>query len=312
MPQGAVFAGTVLGSSGDIYVLGGSTQYDGNLRTAVQVYHPGTDSWSEGSPIPTPRTSPGVAIGADGKIYVAGGAAGRVRQLDVLEAYDPKTDTWSRCKPLPTPRDAPQAVAAQGADGHLRIYVLGGRNRTKPGTSLSIVEAYDPENDTWATMAPMPIPLHAHGATRGADGRIYVVGGTNNTVTCTNALQIYDPRQNTWTMGPPMPYGQECAAVTAISSVPGEILVFGGWDNHKRPLRRAVAYNPQTHHWRALPSAPAPRAASGAVVLDTGDGCLHVYVVGGTGEAGSGQQHPHTPVESTVEEYSFRPATRSR
>src|SRR5216684_7817966 len=40
MPQGAVFAGTVLGADGRIYVISGSTQYDVKLTAAVNVYRP--------------------------------------------------------------------------------------------------------------------------------------------------------------------------------------------------------------------------------------------------------------------------------
>ena len=85
-----------------------------------------------------------------------------------------------------------------------------------------------------------------------------------------------------------MPYGQECAAITFTSGPAGEVVVLAGWDTHER-LRSAVAYNPRTHQWRALPPVPTARAAAGAVTLAGADGCVHVYLLGGTGEDGSGQ-----------------------
>jgi N-acetylneuraminic acid mutarotase len=307
MKQGAVFAGTALGSDGRIYVISGNTEYDGGLTAAVHVYDPARDMWSEAAPIPTPRTSAGAAIGPDGRIYVVGGAANHVRQMDVVEAYDIKKDSWVRLRPLSMPRDAAQAVAAKGVDGRVRIYALGGRDRSKPGNGLNTVEAYDPDKDTWTAMAPMPVHVHGHAATLGPDGRIYVLGGTNDHVFFTDMLQIYDPVKDTWILGTPMPYGQECAMATFTSGPNGEILIFAGWDTHKRPVNRAVAYNPRTQKWRSLPKVPAARAAGGVVTVEDKDGCAHVYVLGGTGEDGSGKIHPRVPIETSVEEYSFRP-----
>jgi N-acetylneuraminic acid mutarotase len=312
MNQGAVFAGTALGSDGRIYVVSGNTHYDGGLRAAMQVYDPKKDAWTEASPIPTPRTSAGIAAGPDGRIYVVGGAD-RESRKNVLEAYDPKTDTWARLKPMPTSRDAPQAVAARGADGRIRIYVIGGRDRSKAVVNLDTVEAYDPATDTWTTQAPMPTRRHAHVATLGPDGLIYVLGGTNMNVMSTNAVEVYHPIRNSWAKGAPMPHGLECAMATFTPGPRGEVLVFGGWDSHKRPVRDAWAYNPHTNHWRSLPPMSTARAAGGVVTIEGTDGCIHVYVIGGTGEDGSGAIHPPPgSVETGVEEYTFPRFSRGR
>jgi N-acetylneuraminic acid mutarotase len=229
-----------------------------------------------------------------------GGRVSHEYSKNVVEAYDPRTNTWKRVRPMPTPREALSAVAARGADGRVRLYAIGGCGvlRGRLWDNLDTMEAYDPVADTWTTMAPMLTPLHAHAATLGPEGRIYVLGGTNNEVTSTDAVQIYDPVKNSWAQGTPMPYGQECAAVTSTPGPDGEILVFAGWDARKRPIRRAVAYNPRTDKWRSLPPAPSARAAGGAVTIEGADGCIHVYVIGGS------------PNETAVEEYSFRPAPR--
>jgi N-acetylneuraminic acid mutarotase len=302
MHQGAVFGGTVVGSEGLIYVISGCTGYDAGPTAAVHMYNPHTDTWAERASIPISRSTPGVAVGPDGKIYVMGGRVPPGYSRNAVEAYDPSTDTWKRVKPMPTPREALSVVAARGADGRVRLYAMGGRGalRGRLWDNLDTMEAYDPGTDTWTTMAPMLIPLHAHAATLGPDGRIYVFGGTNNEVTSTAAVQIYDPVKNSWSRGTPMPYGQECAAVASTPGPDGEILLFAGWDARKRPIGRAVAYNPRTDKWRALPPAPSARAAGGAVAIDEADGCTHVYVIGGS------------PREKAVEEYSFRPSPRGR
>lgn len=308
----AVFAGTVAVPDGRIFVISGFAPYGRprRLTNAVRVYDPSKDAWAEASPILTARGSPAAAVGPDGKIYVVGGVDPDSKN-NVVEAYDPKTDSWARLKPLPTKRDDGLcAVAAKGADGRVRIYAIGGRDDSKPGNGLSTVEAYDPATDTWSARAPMPTHRHALAATRGPDGRIYAVGGTNDRVFSTDVLEIYDPVRDAWAPGAPMPYGQECAAATFTPGPAGEVLVLGGWDARHEPLRSAVAYNPRTDTWRSLPGVPTARAAAGAVTIEGADGCLRVYVLGGT--YGWTKAQRDNGRQDVVEEYCFRPASHGR
>jgi N-acetylneuraminic acid mutarotase len=201
-------------------------------------------------------------------------------------------------------------VAAKGADGRVRIYAIGGRDGSRSSNGLSTVDAYDPATDAWSARAPMPTPRHALAATLGPDGRIYAVGGTNERVFSTDALEIYDPVRDAWTRGSPMPYGQECAAATFTPGPAGEVLVLGGWDPRHQPLPSAVAYNPRTDTWRRLPAMPTARAAAGAVTIAGADGCFRVYVLGGT--YGWSQAQRDNGRQDVVEEYSFRTTSRDR
>jgi N-acetylneuraminic acid mutarotase len=308
----AVFAATVALPDGRIFVISGFSAYGTprRLTNAVRVYDPGKDAWAAASPIPSPRAAPAAAVGPDGKIYVVGGVDPDSKN-NVVEAYDPKTDSWARLKPLPTKRDDGLcAVAARGADGRVRIYAIGGRDDSKSGNGLNTVEAYDPATDTWAAMAPMPTHRHALAATRGPDGRIYAIGGTNDRVFATDAVEVYEAVKDCWVRVTPMPYGQECAAATFTPGPAGEVLVLGGWDTRHEPLRGAVAYNPRTDTWRSLAELPTARAAAGAVTIAGADGCVRVYVLGGTyggskGQCDNGRQ-------DVVEEYCFRPASPGR
>ena len=118
MNRGAVFAGTVALPNGRIFVISGRTTDNGirKITNVVRVYDPLQNTWTEVSPIPTPRTQPGAAVGGDGKIYVMGGGDPQ-RQKNIVEVYDPRTDTWARRHSMPTPREGLSAVAAKGADG---------------------------------------------------------------------------------------------------------------------------------------------------------------------------------------------------
>jgi N-acetylneuraminic acid mutarotase len=297
---GAVFAATVKGTDGRIYVIAGSTER-GVLTARNSAYDPRQDTWTTLSPIPTPRSEPGAALGVAGKIYVIGGNPSTSRKqssrMNAVEAYDPRTDQWIACKPLPTPRTALCAVAASDATSRRLLFAIGGRNFDIPGNGLNTVEAYDPLTDSWSMRSPMPIGLHGMTATLGPDGKIYVLGGTNSKITDTSEVQVYDPATDRWTRSIAMPYGQECACSTFIPGENGEVVVFGGWgDLSKTSLSSVAAYNPRKQSWRALPQLPVPTAAAGAVSVEGSDGFNCIYVIGGL------------PSSSSVQELCFRSA----
>ena len=95
---------------------------------SVEAYDPATDSWEDRAPMPAGRQSMGAALGADGRIYVVGGADQYSNPAPKAEVfiYDPKTDSWSEGPPLNHPRYHHAVVATP--DG--RIWAIGGTNGT--------------------------------------------------------------------------------------------------------------------------------------------------------------------------------------
>jgi N-acetylneuraminic acid mutarotase len=287
MPEGAVFASSIVGNDGRIYVMSGFKGPETEVLTpANRVYDPRTDLWVLRAPVPTPRCEPGSALAADGTIYLVGGNPSRGRKLsskmNAVEAYNPLTDLWTVQPVLPTPRTGLSVVAAKDSRGKLLIYAMGGRNFDMPGNGLNTVEAFDPETRLWTVKSSMPTNLHGMAASLGPDGRIYVAGGTSSTVIHTDALYIYDPREDRWTAGLRLPYGQECAAATFTPGLQGEVVFIGGWpDPRKIPLRSVIAFNPRSQTWRALPSLPVGTAAGSAVTIDESPSGSTIYCLGG-------------------------------
>jgi N-acetylneuraminic acid mutarotase len=70
-----------------IYVLGGFYAYSDRPANFNQVYDPESDTWTTGTPMPTPRGSPGVAVVND-ELYAIGGYDGDTH-LAVNEKYTP-------------------------------------------------------------------------------------------------------------------------------------------------------------------------------------------------------------------------------
>lgn len=91
---------------------------------SVEMYDPATNTWTERAPLPTPRQAMGADVGADGRIYVVGGAPSYMhpKPMDVVEIYDPDTNTWETGPPLVYPRRSHAVVATP--DG--KLYAIGG------------------------------------------------------------------------------------------------------------------------------------------------------------------------------------------
>ena len=212
VPVGAFGAA---GVAGKLYVVGGcafNSDCRVNLTGMLQIYDPATNTWSSGSPMPTPRGSmAGGAIG--GKLYVAGGGGPcpPCISLATLEIYDPSTGAWTTGAPMPTSVHLVGAAVTSG-----KLYVLGGLHWPPPGWPTinydvrATVQVYDPATNTWTTAAPMPQPRAQMGATV-LNGILYPAGGVDSTAYGSNPdgvgnlFESYDPSSNSWTELPPLP-----------------------------------------------------------------------------------------------------------
>ena len=92
-------------------------------RLGLDVYEPGSDSWSEGPPLLTGRSHMS-AVTLGRLIYVIGGKdeTGTV-SLDLVEALDPTTGAWAEVRGLNVGRSSLGALEHKG-----RLFILGGEN----------------------------------------------------------------------------------------------------------------------------------------------------------------------------------------
>jgi peroxiredoxin/N-acetylneuraminic acid mutarotase len=188
---------------GKIYLIGGVATAEGskapfftfmgpcNVLATNEVYDPATNKWEKRTPMAVPRNH-AAAAAVNGKIYVIGGRTGHgfimsATNTDVVEEYDPANDVWSAPKDrMPTARSG----GGWGTDGR-KIYVAGGEVTTKQLVgAYRAVEAYDPATNSWATLAPMPLPRHGvAGAVIG--NNFYLASGMMQSA---GALAMQDPK----------------------------------------------------------------------------------------------------------------------
>ncbi len=176
---------------GKIYVMGGvNSDLQRGLDT-LEVFDPSTNTWS------TPQTT-GALIGRDvfgtavvnGLIYVIGGYTGAT-DPNTNQVFDPTANTWTDLTPgMFIARDGLTACAIGD-----KIYTMNGIVDDFSNT----FQVFDPSTNTWSTPTTAGwLTTRSEGASDVIDGKIYVVGGTNDTVTFVGGLQVFDPATYTW------------------------------------------------------------------------------------------------------------------
>jgi N-acetylneuraminic acid mutarotase len=242
-------SGTVATTVGDkIYVMGGGfRQEDGNFRflTAVEIYHPDSDSWEQGPDLLMPHDYPAVAL-LDNAIYVLGGHHPDATKggpktdpgFDFCERLDLEKEAWEQIAPLPTPRFALSAVTRDN-----RILAMGGvAFRPEGFDNFTVIEIYDPATDTWSSSDEFRLPWPAAGlgsALLGDD--LYVFGGYSD-VDIHPRTARYDSQQGEWQQVDPLPTPEAAMGVTVCGD---SIYTVGGWaDDGRTPIDTFYRYTP--------------------------------------------------------------------
>lgn len=204
-------------------------------QSSVFAYNFNTEEWAESKPLPEPRGEH-TAVVIDGKIYVAGGRFKRTPDsadfndhFDTASVlvFDPIAEEWSAVADMPTARNSHAAAVIDD-----KMYVVGGRqfieqdNGEYANVNVASLEVYDPEAESWETLAPLP--KAAGGITAATvDGKLYAFGGEQwvpEQAVIAEAW-VYDPVLDQWTSVPDMPTPRHGMAAGAIGN---QIYVFGG------------------------------------------------------------------------------------
>ncbi len=265
--------------NGKIYVIGGGGPNFLSLDT-VEIYDPGSDTWSWGRTMPTHRSGAVAALVGD-KVYVIGGGYkkpdGKFKFLTTVEIYSPAEDRWEAGPDMIMPHDYP-GVAVSGND----IYIMGGHHpdATEGGPSkdpgFAFCERLNVSEGRWFEIAPLPVPRFAlKGAVSGS--KILATGGvafTGKSLTEYDLIDIYDPVTNKWTKqnGFSLPWP---AAAHGVCIHKGKLHIFGGYSTDGIHTRAAY-YDKDVAEWKRPPDIDKPRAAMG--VESVGD---VIYLIGG-------------------------------
>ncbi|XP_054905980.1 kelch domain-containing protein 7A [Poeciliopsis prolifica] len=157
-----------------------------STSSAMYFYDDYKDVWHSLCLIPQEVISKACAMCTmDNYLFVAVGCQGSDREMMPSKrvfCYNPLTSIWKEISPMNEARPRCKLAALDGY-----IYAIGGE-------CLSSVERYDPRQDRWTFVAPLPNDTFAvaHHVTV-CSGELFVSGGTLRYI-----LLRYNPKTNTW------------------------------------------------------------------------------------------------------------------
>ncbi|MBI2261990.1 MAG: galactose oxidase [Caulobacterales bacterium] len=232
-----------IATADDLFMVGGYARSDaGEWTNTTTAWTLDGGTWRGMTPLPSPQAEAvGVATGPVLRLIggrTPGGAANGnwndQADTDRHLVLVPGAPGWETARPLPMARNSAAAAVMDGA-----VWVAGGRTVNGGGTGR--LDRYDPGEDRWDTLAPIP-PSPATGqqvggglAMAAAGGKLVAFGGEwfqrpDGGVFA--ETWIYDPAADRWEAGPAMRtprHGLAAAAVDGVVyAIAGGEVVSGG------------------------------------------------------------------------------------
>ena len=128
------------------------------------------------------------------------------------------------------------------------------------------VYCYDPSQDNWTTLPPLPVNYFGLGQ---VNGKVVAVGGRKKNRVTTNEVFTYDERSRKWKQTlPPMPTARRSASVLSLQSA---LLVVGGITSNGEYTDAVEIFKADTSQWYR--TDPLPTACSNISLVAIGSTC---------------------------------------
>jgi hypothetical protein len=273
--------------NGQVLVTGGISS-NFTYPTAAELYDPATGTFSQtvGNMI-TGRAYHTATLLYNGQVLIAGGQSPSGDQSSA-EIYDPASGTFFPTWSMQVARDSATATLLNNG----KVLITGGG--FSGGGSfgmLSEAETYDPSSGKFTVTGSMAAPRVGHSATLLSDGRVLVIGGSNEVNapgfprTYYASTEVYDPAAGQFTANGTLSTPRQGHGATLLAN--GKVLVEGGYSG----TASAEIYDALTGTSSPTGSMNTARYDHGVVLLQNGK----VLVVGGIGGGGSAELYQPAP-----------------
>jgi len=248
----------------------------------IYALDPHAGSWLHGPNLPAPRQDSAVAV-LDGHIYVIGGfgPSGSPTASNFVLEQPPGTNLTPSASAAPAPvfpvgswttaRAIPEAIdhaAAAALDGY--IYVAGGSVEKLVSNKFW---RYDPSDDSWATLPPLPVPRYA-ATMQPFGGKLYLIGGTSSHAQDERSIEVFDPATASWSLINDALGSEREASQTALFG--GKIVLIGGHDRDEHNIATCDLYDPARNGWSACSSLHLARSDFGLASVED-----RLFAIGG-------------------------------
>jgi len=255
---------------------------DAPPQQATYALDPHAGSWLHGPNLPAPRQDSAVAV-LDGHIYVIGGfgPGGSPTTSNFVLEQPAGTNLTPSASAPPAPvfpvgswttaRAIPEAIdhaAAAALDGF--IYVAGGSVEKLVSNKFW---RYDPSDDSWATMPPLPVPRYA--ATMQAfGGKLYLIGGASSHAQDERSIEVFDPATASWSLINDALGSEREQSETAVFA--GKIVLVGGRDREEHNMASCDLYDPAHNGWTVCSNLHLARSDFGLASVED-----RLFAIGG-------------------------------
>jgi hypothetical protein len=250
--------------------------FGGRYIATAELYDPSTGVFIATGTLATARNMHTATLLLDGRVLIAGGSDTVAHSIDSAEIFDPTTGTFGPTGSMTVARAFHTATLL--ADG--RVLIAGGTSDSWTGARfLASAEIFDPTIGTFSATGAMADKRGSHTATRLADGRVLITGGTATGDARLTSAEIYDPTTGTFTTTGSMAAARTFQEATLL--VDGRVLVSGGdpagWIYDGPFLASAEIYDPKTGTFTATGSMADTLTNHSATLLPDG----RVLIAGG-------------------------------
>ncbi len=253
---------------GKILIAGG---FNGQYLDTAEIYDPLTGKFQSAGRMVSPRSGHTATLVNDGTVLFAGGVGTGWTFLASAEIYDPKTGRFTPTGSMTTERES--HTASMLKDG--RVLITGGHNGRRAAITIyRSSEIYDPRLKTFSPVGDLVTKRHKHEAIPLDDGRVLVLGGSDERDGdgAYRGAEIFDPRTKTFgAVGQMMARPRYKLQGAVVKLNDGKILIAGGSD-------RAEIFDPAANAFVSVNGEMGSnRLFSTATLLDNGQ----VLIAGG-------------------------------
>jgi hypothetical protein len=211
---------------GRVLIVGGYGA-DGERLASAELYDPTTGSFSATGSMPSPRADQTATLLSDGRVLIAGGTGPGYTFLSSALLYRPETRTFVPTGSMSVPRESHTATLLRDS----RVLVAGGHaGRHEAIRIYASAEIYDPATGRFRQAGDMTIPRHKHDAILLRDGRVLVVGGSDerDDAGLYRSTETFDPTTGSFDEAGRLHDGRYKMRDTAMRLADGRVLVCCG------------------------------------------------------------------------------------
>lgn len=223
--------------NGKVLIAGG---YNGSYLASAEIYDPAARTFTPTGGMVTARSGHAATLLNNGKVLLAGGVGTGWTFLAGAELFDPNAGTFTGTGGMTAARESHTATLLE--DG--KVLIAGGHQGRRPAVTIyTSTEIYNPASGTFTAGGSLTVRRHKHDATLLTDGRVLIVGGSDERDgdgAYRNA-EVFNPASGTFAaVKNNMNAARYKLQGTAILLKNGKVLIAGG-------AHRAEVFDPATN-----------------------------------------------------------------